>query len=67
MAKFNNGAIGGLRRNGVPDDPNEAISEKLKALYSSVEQEKIPDRFLDLLERLDAAEAAAEQRVDAKE
>ena len=37
-------------------DPNRIISTKLKALYDSVEQEGIPDRFLDLLEKLDAAE-----------
>ncbi len=37
-------------------DPNKIISLKLKALYSSVEQEGIPDRFLDLLEQLDEAE-----------
>ncbi|WP_246739703.1 NepR family anti-sigma factor [Martelella sp. HB161492] len=44
---------------GASDNPNEAISRRLKALYSSIEQEEIPDRFLDLLEKLDAAEEAA--------
>lgn len=37
-------------------DPNRIISQKLKALYSAVEQEGIPDRFLSLLEQLDEAE-----------
>jgi len=32
------------------------IASKLKALYSSVEQQPIPDVFLDLLEQLDRAE-----------
>lgn len=32
------------------------IAMKLKALYTTVEREPIPDFFLDLLERLDAAE-----------
>ncbi len=32
------------------------IADKLKALYTAVEQEPIPDIFLDLLERLDRAE-----------
>ncbi|MCF4099191.1 hypothetical protein L1I42_11885 [Maritalea sp. P4.10X] len=32
------------------------ISEKLKQLYDSVAEEGISDRFLDLLEKLDAAE-----------
>ena len=40
-------------------DPNDMISRKLKALYSEAEQQAIPDRFLDLLEKLDAAERAA--------
>lgn len=40
-------------------DPNEAISRKLKLLYSAVEGEGIPDRFLDLLEKLDLAENAS--------
>jgi hypothetical protein len=37
-------------------DPNGQIASKLKALYSAVEQEPIPDTFLDLLEKLDQAE-----------
>lgn len=37
-------------------DPNAQIASKLKALYSAVEQEPIPDTFLDLLEKLDQAE-----------
>ena len=37
-------------------DPNKIISMKLRALYNSVEQEGIPDRFLTLLEKLDEAE-----------
>ncbi len=50
----------GARAGGLPDhdDPNRIISQKLKALYDSVEQEGIPDRFLDLLEKLDQAEAS---------
>lgn len=37
-------------------DPNTQIASKLKALYSAIEQEPIPDAFLDLLEKLDRAE-----------
>ncbi|WP_424982575.1 NepR family anti-sigma factor [Maritalea sp. S77] len=37
-------------------DGSEMISEKLKQLYDSVADEGISDRFLDLLEKLDAAE-----------
>jgi hypothetical protein len=38
------------------DDPNAQIATKLRALYLSVQEEAIPDRFLDLLEKLDAVE-----------
>lgn len=37
-------------------DPNAAISRKLRDYYGALQEERIPDRFLDLLERLDAAE-----------
>jgi hypothetical protein len=40
------------------------IPKKLKAYYDSLQDEEIPDRFLDLLERLDQAEQAA-TRADA--
>lgn len=36
--------------------PNCEVGLKLKALYSSIQDESIPDRFLDLLEKLDQAE-----------
>lgn len=48
-------------------DPNEAISRKLKLLYTAVEEEGIPDRFLDLLEKLDLAERAASGSVGASD
>jgi Anti-sigma factor NepR len=38
--------------------PSDHISRMLRSLYGSVESEGIPDRFLDLLEKLDAAEKA---------
>lgn len=37
-------------------DPNASISRKLRDYYGALQEERIPDRFLDLLERLDAAE-----------
>ncbi|WP_407975799.1 NepR family anti-sigma factor [Brucella pseudogrignonensis] len=53
-----NGA--GLRLNGrVRKDilgPNCEVGLKLKALYTSIQDESIPDRFLDLLEKLDQVE-----------
>jgi hypothetical protein len=35
---------------------NSDIGAKLRALYSSVQEEGIPDKLLDLLEKLDHAE-----------
>jgi len=37
-------------------DPNAQIAMKLRAFYHSVQDEALPQRFLDLLEKLDAAE-----------
>ncbi|MCB1444747.1 MAG: RNA polymerase [Rhizobiaceae bacterium] len=37
------------------------IPRKLKAYYDSLQDEAIPDRFLDLLEKLEQAEQAAQQ------
>jgi len=36
----------------------DLITEKLKALYTSVQEEEIPDRFLQMLDQLDEAEKA---------
>lgn len=36
--------------------PNSDIGAKLRALYSSYQEEEIPEKFLDLLEKLDRAE-----------
>ncbi|MBN9047269.1 MAG: RNA polymerase [Rhizobiales bacterium] len=38
--------------------PNSEIGLKLRSLYSSIQDESIPDRFLDLLEKLDRVEQA---------
>ena len=46
-------------RPGTTDDglgPTSDIGAKLRALYSSVQEEGIPSRFLDLLEQLDQVE-----------
>lgn len=39
-------------------DPNSQIVSKLKAFYNAVEQEPLPDTFLDLLQQLDNVEKA---------
>jgi hypothetical protein len=49
--------------------PNASISRKLRDFYDAVQEEGIPDRFLDLLERLEEAENAQKagaKAVDAK-
>ncbi|WP_172891480.1 NepR family anti-sigma factor [Cohaesibacter sp. ES.047] len=55
------GSLGQGLRSNDEWNPNDAISQKLKALYTRTEQEAIPDRFLDLLEQLDDAERAAKK------
>lgn len=40
-------------------DPNSLVSRVLRELYDSVQNEAIPERFLDLLEQLDMAESSA--------
>ena len=37
--------------------PNSAIGRRLKAYYDDVASEPVPDRFLSLLDALDAAES----------
>lgn len=43
----------------VPDSGRTVISRKLRELYDTVQDEGIPDKFLDLLEKLDEAENKA--------
>ena len=45
--------------------PNASISRKLREFYDAVQGEGIPDRFMELLERLDQAEKNAKS-VDVK-
>lgn len=52
---------GRMRRSDDGLGPNSDIGAKLRALYGAVQDEGIPDKFLDLLEKLDQAE----QRTDA--
>lgn len=42
------------------------ISRRLKMFYDSVQDEQIPDKFLDLLEKLDQAEKTSQERRPAK-
>lgn len=42
-------------------DPNAQIAMKLRAFYHSVQDEALPQRFLDLLEKLDAVEDSVQR------
>ncbi|MFJ6323986.1 MULTISPECIES: NepR family anti-sigma factor [unclassified Rhizobium] len=44
-------------------DPNNQIGNRLRSFYSAMQDEAIPDRFLDLLEKLDQAERLASAKV----
>lgn len=44
-------------------DPNNQIGNRLRSFYAAVQDEAIPDRFLDLLEKLDQAERLASAKV----
>lgn len=48
--------MAGMRNGGSGLGPASQIGSRLRALYRSVEEEPVPDRFLDLLEQLDRAE-----------
>jgi hypothetical protein len=57
--------IRGKRSAGISGAYAE-IPKRLREYYDSLQEEAIPDRFLDLLEKLDLAERAA-KRNDAVE
>lgn len=44
-------------------DPNNQIGNRLRSFYAAVQDEAIPDRFLDLLEKLDQVERLASAKV----
>ena len=44
-------------------DPNNQIGVRLRSRYAAAQEEAIPDRFLDLLEKLDHAEMMASAKM----
>jgi hypothetical protein len=58
-AKMNEMSSPRGRRPGEGLGPNSDIGAKLRAYYGAVQDQPIPDKFLDLLEQLDRAENAA--------
>jgi len=59
ITKMNHMPPARSRRSDDGLGPNSDIGAKLRALFVSVQDEGIPDRFLDLLEQLDHAEQKA--------
>jgi hypothetical protein len=47
------GKLAQKKGNTANDEIPDAIAKKLKALYDSVAQEPVPDRFTELLDQLD--------------
>lgn len=61
-AKMNEMSVPRRRR---PEDglgPNSDIGAKLRAFYGAVQDQPIPDKFLELLEQLDEAERSAKRK-----
>lgn len=66
MAKIYNSDESNLRDTSpsVSATSRAVISRKLRELYDAVQDEGIPDKFLDLLEKLDEAESKAKASGD---
>ena len=52
------------RKSSAGTEPADAVATRLRAFYDSLIDEGTPDFLLDLLERLDAVEKAAQARED---
>ena len=44
----------------MPEEAETQIARKLRSYYLSVQEEPIPQRFLELIEKLDAVEKQSE-------
>ncbi len=53
---FKNKSGDGKETSGQTSETSDAITRKLRSYYASVQDQGIPERFLDLLEKLDEAE-----------
>ncbi|TPM37746.1 NepR family anti-sigma factor [Mesorhizobium sp. B2-3-4] len=60
MTKDTMAGAAGRRRNGVGDPlgPNSEIGRKLKQYYDELVSDNVPDRFAQLLSKLEQAEPA---------
>jgi hypothetical protein len=50
------------RRTAEGLGPNSDIGAKLRAFYGAVQDQPIPDKFLNLLEKLDQAERSVKRK-----
>jgi hypothetical protein len=61
-AKMNEMGVPRPRRTEDGLGSNSDIGAKLRAFYGAVQDQPIPDKFLDLLEKLDQAERTVKQK-----
>jgi len=50
---FKKGKVRAAPQKNDHDLVNAVVSQKLKALYDDIANQEVPDRFLDLLKKLD--------------
>jgi hypothetical protein len=62
--KMNQMGVPRTRRSDDGLGPNSDIGAKLRAFYGAVQDQPIPDKFLDLLEKLDEVEQASKRKAD---
>ena len=60
--KMNEMSVPRQRRTDDGLGPNSDIGAKRRALYGAVQDQPIPDKFLDLLEKLDQVEQASKRK-----
>jgi anti-sigma factor NepR-like protein len=61
-AKMNEMSVPRRRRSDDGLGSNSDIGAKLRAYYGAVQDQPIPDKFLELLDKLDEVERAAKRR-----
>ena len=61
-SKMNEMSVPRQRRADDGLGPTSDIGAKLRAFYGAVQDQPIPDKFLDLLEKLDAVERASKKK-----
>jgi hypothetical protein len=60
--KMNDMSVPPARRTAEGLGANSDIGAKLRAFYGAVQDQPIPDKFLDLLEKLDQVEQSSKRK-----